>query len=285
MLRCGKIAFATFLSALIFGQNVWAETITVGSVSGLPGETVQMQVKVDVADNIQGAAFTVSYNQDYLTLRSVTSPFFRTFADQFAEMASPPTPLPPTQVKVDGITYDKPMIVNLQQPGSVMMAAAKVQAGAGESRLFILEFDLAADIPDGGYPVSIGTSIIKSTAAGYPAGGIALPLLFPISSTGVVNGMVSVNITLQDSDHDGIDDNWEKKHFTNLSTAKKTTDFDKDGYTDLQEYLNWLGNLRDSNGAEFDPKAENAPGSAGYRVVNPHFWLLMMPVLMEMNKQ
>jgi len=40
-----------------------------------------------------------------------------------------------------------------------------------------------------------------------------------------------------DSDHDGIPDAWELLHFANLATANGTTDFDHDGFSDLQEYF------------------------------------------------
>lgn len=40
-----------------------------------------------------------------------------------------------------------------------------------------------------------------------------------------------------DSDGDGIADAWELQHFGNLTTANAKSDFDGDGFTDLQEYL------------------------------------------------
>ncbi len=44
-----------------------------------------------------------------------------------------------------------------------------------------------------------------------------------------------------DSDADGMDDNWEQQHFGNTSrgsASSSSSDFDADGYTDLEEYLN-----------------------------------------------
>jgi hypothetical protein len=41
-----------------------------------------------------------------------------------------------------------------------------------------------------------------------------------------------------DSDRDGMSDLWEEDHFDNLDTASAASDFDRDGYTDLEEYLN-----------------------------------------------
>ena len=44
-----------------------------------------------------------------------------------------------------------------------------------------------------------------------------------------------------DSDNDGMADAWENTHFGNFSrgsSANSSSDFDSDGYTDLEEYLN-----------------------------------------------
>ena len=66
-----------------------------------------------------------------------------------------------------------------------------------------------------------------------------------------------------DSDGDGIDDAWEEKYFGNLTTATSNSDYDEDGYSDLQEYLNSLAG-KDPAGAEYDPTVKNAPGGTGY---------------------
>jgi hypothetical protein len=46
---------------------------------------------------------------------------------------------------------------------------------------------------------------------------------------------------VSDTDHDGMADNWELTHFGTLawgSVSDSSSDFDGDGYTDLEEYLN-----------------------------------------------
>lgn len=67
-----------------------------------------------------------------------------------------------------------------------------------------------------------------------------------------------------DTDGDGIDDQWEQDHFGDLTTATATSDFDRDGYSDLQEYLNDLVSETDSSGDVYDPKIKNAPWGTGY---------------------
>ncbi len=67
-----------------------------------------------------------------------------------------------------------------------------------------------------------------------------------------------------DADGDGIDDDWERHYFSNLTTADSISDFDKDGYTDRQEYLNGLAGRKDPQGADYDPTVRNASGGTGY---------------------
>ncbi|MCI5120005.1 MAG: hypothetical protein D3908_02200 [Candidatus Electrothrix sp. AUS4] len=67
-----------------------------------------------------------------------------------------------------------------------------------------------------------------------------------------------------DSDGDGVDDAWEMQYFGNLTTADATTDYDRDGYTDLQEYLNNLNGETDPKGGAYDPTVRNAPRGTGW---------------------
>lgn len=63
--------------------------------------------------------------------------------------------------------------------------------------------------------------------------------------------------TFTDSDNDGMDDNWERFYFDNLTTADEKTDFDKDGYTDLEEYLLWKEGTMDAEGYPYNPLTYN----------------------------
>lgn len=67
-----------------------------------------------------------------------------------------------------------------------------------------------------------------------------------------------------DTDSDGIEDSWEQVHFGDLTTADATSDYDNDGYTDLQEYQNNKAIIVDPDGIAYDPKKENAPNGTGY---------------------
>ncbi|MCI5193365.1 MAG: hypothetical protein D3915_09600 [Candidatus Electrothrix sp. AU1_5] len=65
-----------------------------------------------------------------------------------------------------------------------------------------------------------------------------------------------------DTDSDGMADTWEIEYFGDIQTANATTDQDKDGYSDLQEYLN--RDILDNQGNSYDPKVKNASGGPGY---------------------
>ncbi len=80
-----------------------------------------------------------------------------------------------------------------------------------------------------------------------------------------------------DIDGDGIDDAWELKYFNNLITASAGSDYDHDGYSDRQEYLNSLvGN--DPAGNLYDPTQKNAPGGTGYH--EPAGWQAAVRLLL-----
>ena len=84
-----------------------------------------------------------------------------------------------------------------------------------------------------------------------------------------------------DTDADLLPDAWEMTHFGNLTTANGTTDYDRDGYSDLQEYLNEMSGETDPQGGQYDPKTANAPGGTGYISISSDegFWELMIPVI------
>lgn len=90
-----------------------------------------------------------------------------------------------------------------------------------------------------------------------------------------------------DTDADLLPDAWEITHFGNLTTANGTTDYDRDGYTDLQEYLNEEQGETDPLGAEYDPKQGNAPGGTGYISISSDegFWEIMTPVIINSARE
>jgi hypothetical protein len=269
-----KKAFLFFavLSAILFAASgALAVTLTVGQVAGKETATVQVPITVDVPNTIAGAAFTVTYDTTKLTLTNVQSTFFDTFQNQWNQVNPVPNPLPPTSVIVDSVTYSQPLLSNKISTGTMIAAARCTPAGGANSTLFTLSFELNDGAPLGEYPVAVISSVINNTNAGYDAGGEAIPMLigadptkdvtdplaFPVlldpPGTGsVVAGKVTF-VAMLDTDSDGIDDDWEQTNFGNLTTANGTSDFEHDGYSDKQEYINGT-----------DPKVMDAQGGTGY---------------------
>ena len=290
----GKILDCLLVITMCFGAlSANAETITVGSIQSEPGQTVLLPITVDTPEEIAGAVFTLTYNSSYFTLTDIQSSFFDEFTNQWLALDPVPDPIPPGQITVDGTEYTRPLLFN-NTTDATLVAAARVKAGASETTLFTLQFSVHAGVPDGIYPVSISATSINNTSAGYPAAGEPLPILigaiegeqdlslaYPSLQTFVVNGTITINTTTIDVDNDGIADAWEIEHFGDTVTANHISDYDKDGYTDLQEYLNGIVFETDPVGGEYDPKVINAPGGTGYNAHSSSsaFWNLMLPAI------
>ncbi len=279
------ISLFILLTVVFLTTSARAEVLTVGSDSTVPGGTVSIPITVDIPGNIAGASFTVVYDDSMLTLDSVSSTFFDTFANQHVNL--------PEDVLVDGVLYDQPLLTSTVS-GGTMIAAARIQAGETATTLFWLNFSVDG-AADGAYPVGIIASVIHNTGAGYPApeaihmliGALEnepdLSLAYPALATTVVNGEVTVTPTITDVDGDGIDDDWEEVYFPgDLTELGADTDWDDDGYTDLQEYLNSLSGL-DINGMEWNPTVQNAPNQTGYNPPDDksNFWLLFLPAILS----
>lgn len=70
------------------------------------------------------------------------------------------------------------------------------------------------------------------------------------------------------------------EHFGDLATADATSDYDRDGYSDLQEYLN--REILDEEGNSYDPTIVNPPGGPGWmdtetnKIFLPAIFLLLL---------
>lgn len=250
------------------------------------GDAISVEVRVDDASFVAGAAFTVTYDTANLALRTqnpVTSSFFDTFVNQ--GLLTPPTD--PEFITVDNTDYYSPIADNPINTG-VMIAAARVDNGTGtDVALFTLHFELIGS--PGTYPINITASTISNEAAGYAPGGEEIPLLvgidgtsYPVHTVSTEGASLTVVPAFVDTDNDGIDDNWERANVPagtpvegELDVFTATGDYDHDGYTDYQEYLN-QGEL-DPGGNVYDPTVRNVAGGTGYRPkVNPAINFLLL---------
>ncbi|WPD24614.1 MAG: PKD domain-containing protein [Candidatus Electrothrix scaldis] len=128
----------------------------------------------------------------------------------------------------------------------------RITAGEGGISLdprFTEGYQLASDSPCIGTGLTLAGEAVDMGAYGN-------------SSARLINETATAMFS--DSDKDGIDDAWELLFFGNLSTADSTSDFDQDGYSDMQEYQNNLHHQVDPEGNSFDLTGKNEPNGQGY---------------------
>lgn len=287
--RISKVIFTAFCGIFLCGTMAVAADKILSLVSSIgldtievtAGDSIIVDVTIDDATVVAGASFTIKYDTASLSLTNVESTFFDTFANQ-----NIPTPNDQGYVTVDAVDYYRPLIHNtvsgLSAPVTTgsMLAAAKVDNGTGINvTIFTLTFDAIGT--SGVFPLSISQSIINNVDAGYAAGGETIPYLvgidsassqvsYPTHDNPTLNGCtVVVNPAFVDLDLDGIDDNWELANIPpetpagqELTVFSATGDYDQDGYSDKQEYLNRTET--DPAGGIYDPRVQNAPNGTGY---------------------
>lgn len=295
--RIGEF-FLTVLSViLLFSTMTEAanKTLSLVSSSGLStiavtagSDPIVVEVRIDDETIVAGASFKITYDTSKLSLSGVGSTFFDTFTHQ-----NIPTPSEtPGYITVGGTEYYSPIVSNPVTAGTMLAAARVNNETGGKKTLFTLNFQYiggATGLPLT-LPVAITQSIINNTNAGYPDAGEAIPYLVGIvagtpntyisypSMPGPTNVVTTnpcnivINSAFVDTDGDGIDDNWERAKVpagtapeNALKVFSATGDYDRDGYTDLQEYKNSLvGDGKDPQGVAYDPKVKNVPGGIGY---------------------
>ena len=256
-----------FLAAGMAGAAS-AATLTVGSDWNWSDQTVQIPIMVDNPATLAGAAFTITYSSD-LTLEAVESTFFDTFANQWAALSSPPSPLPPPSVTVDSVAYDQPLVTNTITGGMRIAAARCMPASAGgETEIFTLTFSLNTGADPDKYEVDIVATELDNEGAGYDPGGETIPMLvgadlsvsdpadpdaFPVLLAATANPDAGYVTFDTDSDNDGMGDVWEEEHFGSTGAKDGSEDSDHDGYSDGQEFDN-----------ETDPGVQDTAGGDGY---------------------
>ena len=285
--RIGRFIFAFLCVTLWSATSAVAEPTTLSvvdpitgsdTITILSGDPIEAQIVVDDAA-IAGASFTVVTSAPLIpntTDNAVTSDFFDTFVNQGL---LDPTAGDPAYVTVDSEDYYSPIVEHTPSSGQLMIAAARVENGSGtDAPILSLHFEAAAT---GNYSISITQSIISNVDAGYEATGEAIPYLVAIDGADYVSygttekpvttyGATVIVLDFVDSENggtgDGIDDNWELLYVATTDVLTATGDYDNDGYSDYQEYLN--RNELDPSGNPYDPTIANAAGGTGYSEPN-----------------
>lgn len=264
--------------------------VSIGDYTAGPGDTISIPVVVDDPGSIAGAAFSIHYDSSIFALEAVESDFFDVFSNQWNSLVPLPDPMPPSQVMVDGTLYDQP-IYAYTGIDQAMLVGVRVQTGSLNATLFTLTFSITGDAPAGEYSLELAPTSLENDAMGYTTGDTVTPLVgigagdsYPAVSCSFESGTVSIKISFIDSDNDGIDDNWEYDYYpADLNRFGTNSDYDFDGYTDLQEYLNFMDSPDglDENGQEWSPLLQNAPGQTGYSMNEEEFWLQLLPAIQQ----
>lgn len=277
--------------------NAHAETLTVSSDTAVQGDVITLQITLDNnTTGVAGAAFTLKYDESALEIDNqngsdlptsgVRSDFFPLFSAQIGD---------PSTVEVDSVTYDKALVVNSESDSGyelTRIAAARADNGpTGSTVIFEVDFKIKDDAAAGDYDVEIIPTSIYNESAGYtvPA-GTDIDMLVGIDGTttytartvsAATAGTITVTAAFVDTDGDGIDDNWEMSYTgsSDLTILDDEKDYDNDGYSDYQEYVNYM-NGETIGGAEYDPMTPNEAGGTGYvepkkPVITPILQLLL----------
>jgi hypothetical protein len=252
-----------------------------GELSTKPGGYVQVDISLEgySGENIAAVALGVRYDPNILILDGVDSSFFHTFLEQWNLLDPPPaTPLPPS-VEVGGFVHTQPLLLKTTQgTGHVVanIAGIRVKEGNPET-LLSMHFRVHALAQQGRHPLVLMPVVHSESQIpvlyGINMNAGTLSDSYPSYSPTLISGEIDVTSQFVDSDNDGIDDDWERFFFGDLTTADAFSDYDRDGYTDLQEYLNNLSGQVDPAGEKYDPTVANAPHGTGF---DPEFSILYM---------
>ncbi len=245
-----KIKFVSLLFMVTVGICSWVQaesTLTIGSTSAELGEIVSIPLSISgVTEDYAGINAKI-YVPDCVTVTDVShgsllsgnnfNTSFLPFADQNGN-------------GVSLITYSTTNSLS----GNGTLLLVKMQVGAlCQGQSYQLEF--ATTNPD---PL-----INANHAVSNGDGSASLSHL-------VTNGSLTIT-GFTDTDNDGINDAWEIYNLPPgwsgdpLNAYSRNGDYDGDGYTDYQEYLNSVNNELDPNGDYFDPDFENEPNGIGYK--------------------
>ncbi len=159
-----------------------------------------------------------------------------------------------------------------------LIAYSGTETFSTDGDLLSLTFQVGADCATGQHIVSFATVnaeplVNTKHAISNQDGTVSVSHL-------VTNGGITIMETDNDTDNDGMNDDWEILHFGDLS-HNGFADGDRDGYTDLQEYINFLANELDPAETAFDPTVANEAGGTGYQEPSQggSLWILMIPAI------
>jgi len=178
-----------------------ASSVFAATLSFTPKGGGIVDITVDQAQGIAGAAFTVTYDKTKVTLIEVTSTFFETFATQKSKVTTWTSAIP-TAAELGG--YDQPLLHSDIATTSVTgtaIAAARFNGAdaAANATLFTLTFQRNTGVTDKTFPLSIIATTLSNTNAGYSASGETINLLVGADATKAVTDAAAFPVILAKS--------------------------------------------------------------------------------------
>lgn len=225
-----------FVSGTAFAADVNG-SLTVGTASGAPGDTVSLDVTLAMDDGAElgGVACTITYDSASLTYAGVEAVETQAFVE-------------PT----DGMTVDASTLyyqANGDTAGEVMIAAASASA-VPAGVIFNVKFTVNEGVADKDYAIGIQKSVISNTSAGYSEAGDEIDALVGLPDgdtfTATLNGgkLTVSGIAKGDGSGDGIIDGTDALYILNfvagvISEDQLVGDCDvnKDGVVDGTDAL------------------------------------------------
>ncbi len=200
MITITRTLLALLLTALTATHAVAAVTLTVGSASAAPADTVSIPVTLTNDGSAVATLFDVTFDDTQLTAG---------------------TPSGAAALNGHGVAYNETL------PGTLRIIVSPPQNNAvlGSNVLVSIPFTVAANAPSGGVALTLThVEVSDATAA-------------DVTYT-AINGAITVGGGPNpDPDSDGMADAWELQYFGNTN-RDGTGDYDGDGVTDQQEFLN-----------------------------------------------
>jgi hypothetical protein len=177
----------TMMVCLASGAFAAAPKLTVGSASIGPGSSGTVNITVDNAAGITGAAFTLTYDTTALDI-TVSSDFFGTFAEQGFDPADGLG----TDGKVDG--FDSPVVTNEVSGTGMRIAAANATAATSGTNVTLFTLNVTVSdtaVENSTYDINITATTLNNTAAGYDAAGEQIDLLIEAKADGTFASLLT----------------------------------------------------------------------------------------------
>lgn len=197
--------YLCLLAVLSLAGSLFSYEVRVGAETVLPGNSVEVPVLLDNAADVSTIQLQVNYDPQLLTLVSITNA-----GDTLGAAYT-----------LDYEDDDGALVVILYRADSLL-------SGSGE----LVSIEFAANL---GAELDMESALLLAEVELSNQDGKDLSWVFPVAAT---HGVVRMNFSgREDSDGDGIPDQWESRYGENTTNMVASIDSDGDGLSNFQEYI------------------------------------------------